>query len=210
MKPAVAMRLALLSFAAMLFLPGLQGIAKYRALPLPYLKSGASKDAGPQISFAYKQYDKNDCKTYLGRGQIIDRSFQPIQLLIKNNTNRTLEISLDTFSFPCISFLQVADEVYFNTRKRLILWGVGAVFVPILLVPFILEAVESPRANSTLETDYAKKALQNQEIEPYGTINAVIFVHRAQYTSSFSFVLTDPCTNQRFELSTEQPILRFE
>ena len=171
MKSAVAMRLALFSLATILTIPNLIAIAKYRALPLAYLKNGASKDTGPQISFVCKQFDKNDCKRYLGRAQIIDRGFQPIQIQIKNNTNRTLEISLDKFSFPCISFLEVADEVYFNTRKRLILWGIGMLFIPILVIPFILEAVESPRANSMLELDYAKKALQNQEIQPFGTVN---------------------------------------
>ncbi len=205
MQLKVTLGFALLALASLISSFELQGIARYRAMPLCHLKNNASKDTAPQISFVFRKFDQNDCKKYLGRTQIIKRCYQPIQIQIRNNTDKLLEFSLDTFSFPCISYLDVAKEVYFNTGLRLFLWGVGTVIVPILIVPFIIEAVESPRANAALEDDYACKSLFNQVIEPYGTINGIIFVETNQFDPNFSFILSDQTSNQKFELSTMHP-----
>lgn len=119
-----------------------------------------------------------------------------------NNTDRSFKFSLTDFSFPCVSYDQVANEVEFNTTKRVTLWGIGAFFIFPLIIPAIMEAVESPKANQQLYTDFAKKSLTDQIIAPYETINGLIFVASEHFDLNFSFTVTDKINNKKFKLST--------
>lgn len=109
---------------------------------------------------------------------------------------------------PCISPYDVIGDVRFNTGLRLCLWGVGTIFIFIgAIVPFVLEAIESPKANRRLEADYGGKSMKAQVIEPQGTLEGILFVAREQFNANFSFFLTDGASNQKYELSTSLPML---
>lgn len=173
-------------------------IARYKAIPLRHLQNNAIADGA--ISFVYKKFNEADCKKYLGRRHIINKGFLPIQIQITNNTDRSFLFSLNNFSFPCVSYLNVIEHIYFNTALRLWLWGLGSLVIPILIIPFILEAIESPRANERLENDYANKCLNIQKIKPYNTINGLIFVPIEYFNENFSFNLIDLNNNEKLTL----------
>jgi hypothetical protein len=104
-------------------------IAHYRAIPLENLIDNAANLSKNGVTFQYKFFSKSDCKKYLGRKQVWDRGFRPIQIQIFNNTDKYLNLCTKNFSFPCIPFNQVADEVYFDTYLRILNWynvGIGS------------------------------------------------------------------------------------
>lgn len=178
----------------------LSGIAHYKAIPLDHLITKNSEDSN--LFFEYKVFNKSDCKKYLGRKEVSDRGYQPIQIQITNNTDKSFKFSLNDFSFPCVSCDEVADKVEFNTTKRLVAWGVPAFFIWPLIIPFIIEAVESPKANEQLHADFSKKSLRDQIIEPNSSINGLIFVTKEHFNSSFSFSIANTKNNTQFKLST--------
>lgn len=208
LKSNIIIRLSLILITAVtLFSPQLHGIARYKAIPLNYLHDSTARKAEPcpQISFAFRKFNRSDCKKYLGRRQIINRGYQPIQIQVTNNTDRFLIFSPDNFSFPCVSFLDVVQRVHFNTSLRLVCWGIGSFFIWPLVIPFAIEAIESPRANERLELDYSNKSLGCQVIEPYGAINGLIFVPAKNFTRNFSFTLIDQQNNEKITLATINP-----
>lgn len=192
--------------AALMTFSQTQSIARYQAQPLCRLKSPETQKSS-QLSFNYLIFDKNDCKKYLGRKQIIDRGYQPIQIQIINNTCHSLQFSPENVSLPCISFHDVIEDVRFNTGLRLCLWGVGTLVIFFLIVPFVLDAIESPKANELLDADYQCKTVGTQVIEPQSTLEGILFVPSEQFNGDFSFFLTNKSGNQRYELSTAQPVL---
>lgn len=179
--------------------PTLFGIAHYRAIPLTHILDEPKESC---ISFSYRIFNKTDCRKYLGRQQIIAKGYQPIQIQLTNNSNRTLVLSPNNFSIPCKSYDLVADQVYFNTTGRLIGWAIGSLFIWPLIVVFILEAIESPKANEQLNADFLQKSLSNQIIAPFSSINGLIFVSTKQFNPLFSFTVTDVKTHESFTLST--------
>ncbi|MDR3646967.1 MAG: hypothetical protein P4L22_05510 [Candidatus Babeliales bacterium] len=199
----------LIVFAISLFLANnfseLSGIAHYKSIPLDYITTKNLDDESNKensISFEYKIFNKYDCKKYLGREAVIKNGYCPIQIKLTNNSNRYLRFSLADFSFPCVAYHEVADKVEFSTAKRLVGWGIGTLFIPFLIIPFIIEAVESPKANHRLEEDFARKALTDQVLRPNDSVNGVIFVAKQHFTPSFSFTLSDEKNGNKYKLST--------
>ena len=205
-------------------------IAHYRAIPLENLIDNDASLSKNSITFKYKIFSKADCRKYLGRKQVWDRGFRPIQIHIFNNTDKCLNLCTKNFSFPCIPFNQVADKVYFNTPRRILGWSAFGIFSSAIaelklsplcifgivspmtfsailaastiaiFTPLALDCFKSPKANKLLSQDYCSKALIDQVIEPGCTANGVIFVSRKQFDTNFSLILNDVASNEQFKL----------
>jgi hypothetical protein len=176
----------------------------YKAKPLDQL--AIVTDTAQCISFNHRIFNQNDCKRYLGRDKVLSRGYQPIQIAFTNNSNKHLMLSLSNFSVPCIPADIVAENLYFNTVNRVVGWSLGALFFWPLIIPAIIEGVESPKANNNLEKDYYSKALTNQIVKPYSSVEGLIFVPVNSYYRDFSYSVTDSKNNQKFLLTTSCPI----
>jgi hypothetical protein len=205
-------------------------IAHYRAIPLENLIDNAANLSKNGVTFQYKFFSKSDCKKYLGRKQVWDRGFRPIQIQIFNNTDKCLNLCTKNFSFPCIPFNQVADKVYFDTPRRILGWSAFGYFsggftygwlCPLLFfwhftpitctaflaastiavfTPLALDCFKSPKANKLLSDDYASKAIIDQIIHPRSTVNGIVFVPKNHFNSNFSLILNDVASNEQFKL----------
>jgi hypothetical protein len=175
-------------------------IAHYRAIPLENLIDNAVKLSKNGVTFKYKFFSKSDCKKYLGRKQVWDRGFRPIQIHIFNNTDKCLNLCTKNFSFPCIPLDQLINYVGFKTGTRLFAWGISGLFFWPLFIPFIFDAVESPKSNSQLQEDYYYKTLFDQIIQPRSAVNGIVFVAKKHFKSDFSLILNDVASNEQFKL----------
>ena len=192
------------------FASQISAIASYKAIALPHLGNDVTSDKEQSVTFNYKIFDKKDCKKYLGRSKILCRGYQPIQIKITNNTDRYLKFSLNQFSFPCVSYEEVVDNVQFNTSSRIFGWGIGSIFFLPFIIPAIIEAVKCPKANQILCMDFAKKALVNQIIKPYSSINGLVFTAVDHFDPEFSFVINDNESDERLKLSTTDKYLTLD
>ena len=175
-------------------------IAHYRAIPLENLIDNAANLSKNGVTFQYKIFSKSDCRKYLGRKQVWDRGFRPIQIHIFNNTDKCLNLCTKNFSFPCIPLDQLIQYVGFKTGSRLCAWGIPGLFFWPLLIPFVFEAFESPKSNSRLQEDYYYKTLFDQIIQPRCSVNGIVFVAKKHFKSDFSLILNDVATNEQFKL----------
>ncbi len=186
----------------------LTAIAKYKALQLKELKNTSQPTTGSYISFAFKQFTKADCHKYLGRNTILSKGIQPVQIQFTNNSEYSYILSADSFSFPCIPYQEVAECVSFNTAKRLTLWGIGTLFIWPLVIPFVIEAIESPKANERLETDFQNKSLDFTVVGPHQTVNKLVFVEKSEFSEHFSFSVVNMKNNEKLAVSTISPLIK--
>jgi len=207
MKPTITSKnlivLSCIGFSLLL----LAGCAGYKARPLKRLLNlSNSESKESSLVFDFYVFTKNDCKNYLDR-DVISKGYQPIQIALANNSNRRLRLSMDSFSMPIIDAEEVAQKVHTSTVKRAASYGVGALFIPILIIPAVVDGVGSSQANQKLDLDFDQKAMHDRIIEPYTTINGIIFTSVEGFKQEFSFSVFDAETNERFVLSTSKPKL---
>lgn len=186
----------------MLALLGLAGCARYQARPLARIAPQAQM-LSPEhsVSFSHRVFSKRDCKRYLDR-DVIAKGYQPVHISLRNNTDHALAFSLASVSVPCAYAEEVAQQVYTSTVNRAVGYGVASIFFWPLLIPAVVDSVGSSQANEKLDRDFMRKALHDQTIAPFSTINGLIFVPTESFTPFFSITLTDTTNNKPVVLNT--------
>lgn len=129
MKKYTKLFTALLAVSSLLLLAG---CAHYKASRLPNLAEhtySSETAKNKNVTLNHKVFDKADCKTYLGSKNILKKGYQPIQLTIMNNTDRTYTYSTTSLNLPTVPSKIVAQKVKFSTTGRILGYGAaGSVF----------------------------------------------------------------------------------
>lgn len=60
-----------------------------------------------EIVVAAKAFDKSDCQKYLGR-DLLGKGYQPIQIIIKNHTNKAIVFSPDQLNLPTVQLVKLS------------------------------------------------------------------------------------------------------
>ena len=149
------------------------------------------------IIVAGKIFNDSDCIKYLGR-PIRDYGYQPIQLIIKNKTDKSIIFSLDQVSLPCEKVEKIAQMGHTATALRVTTYGVLALFSSALfIIPAVVDGFASYNANSSLDSDYYDKALKSKTIiKPNKKINGIIFVPMGTDLESFHVNLHEEDSNK--------------
>jgi hypothetical protein len=174
----------------------LTGCASYRAASLDHLSSNSvqSSTLSSDIVVSAKAFDTLDCKRYLDR-DVIREGYQPVQLFIHNNSNKSYEFSLDRISLPYAPPEFVARTVHTSTAGRICAYGIPGLIVPFafpLIIPAVVDGIKSSEANEALDMDFYAKSVKNSQIvAPHSYFNKLIFVDRNEYQPSFSLTLID-------------------
>ena len=177
------MKKSLVSTTVLLAL--LCGCASYNAASLNTLSTDIvkSSDSNDNLMVVAKAFDKRDCKTYLDR-DVIGKGYQPVQLLIQNDSAKNYSFSLSGISLTCARPEEVARKVHTSTVGRavgygaasLIFWplaipavvGITASYVATsliiwpLAIPAIVDGVKSSNANEALDKDFLAKTARDQ------------------------------------------------
>jgi hypothetical protein len=155
------------------------------------------------IKVAAKAFNEADCKKYLDRN-LLDKGYQPVQIIIKNNSNKTLIFSPDQVSLPCAQIDQITAMVHTSTAGRVVGYSAAALLASgLFVIPAIVDGVKSSNANKALDADYHKKAAKRQAISPNSKMNALIFVPSGKYTNSFKIALNEEDSNNVHKLSVK-------
>jgi len=197
----------IISFLALL---GLAGCANYQARPLNRLTPVIPPNVQEQfLSFSYHIFSQSDCLKYLDR-DVLSKGYQPIHIAVTNHSSRSFYLSLGNFSFPCASALEVAQRVHTSTTKRVVGYGVLGLFIWPFMIPAIVDGIGSQEANQQLNMDFSKKALEDQSISPFSTINGLIFVPVEHFNQNFSFALIDQENHDRFVMTPARPRVKIK
>ncbi len=192
----------LLSIVALV---GLSGCARYKVHPLPRLKPTQSSFINTKsVHMAYHVFTAKDCKTYLDRN-VIAQGYQPIHITITNSSNHSMQFSLKNFSLPTVPVKKVAKQVHTNTGGRAAVYGFAALFMWPFAIPAIVDGIGSAEANEKLNADFKEKALRDQMLDPFETINGLVFVPVESFDSNFKIALTESKTAKPIVLSADKP-----
>lgn len=177
----------------------LSGCASYNAAPLNTLSSEAvhsvSSDKSSDIFITAKAYDKRDCKRYLDR-DVIAKGYQPVQLYIQNNSDRSYSFSLSRIDLAYARQEEVAGKVHTSTVGRILGYGIpGVVVLWPLVIPAVVDGIKSSEANDALDYDFSAKTARDQTIIPYSHFNKIIFVPVSDFQQSFNITLIDQESN---------------
>ncbi|NGX48088.1 MAG: hypothetical protein K1000chlam3_01477 [Chlamydiae bacterium] len=181
----------------------LTGCASYNASALTNLSPDLimnSSSKSSDLGIAAKAFSKADCKRYLDR-DVMSKGYQPVQLFIQNNTEKSFSFALNRISLPHAGPEEVAEKVHTSTAGRAAGYGAGSLVFWPLLVPAVVESIKSSQANEALDNDFFTKSAKDQVLQPYSYINTLIFVPSSGYTNSFTVSLIDLETNKPVILS---------
>jgi hypothetical protein len=180
--------------------------ANYKAQSLSNITvdSTAFYEKKEGITVSCKAFTPQDCKRYLDR-DVIAKGIQPIQISIDNDSKHILMFSKSNISIPCADTDYVANKVHTSTVGRSTAYGVGAIIFWPLAIPAIVDGVKSSDANDQLDNDFAGKASRDQIIQPYGTLNGLIFVPVESYQESFTLTLVDRETKEPIVFALNAP-----
>lgn len=152
----------------------------------------------------YKIFNKKDCKKYLNSKDILKKGYQPIQIIVTNNSKHDISISIDDFSFPCISAHEVANELHRNGATRGAGFGAGAFFCPILLIPACVQGCGANQFNNDMDRDFVKKSLKDQVVLVNKTANGIIFIEEDDFTQDFTLTVQDQVTKKSLILIPQE------
>lgn len=180
------------------------GCASYNAAPLSVIQENVIQKEGVTVSG--KLLNKLECKTYFDRN-IIGKGYQPIQIAVSNNSDKTYVLRRSSIDLPLASAEWIAGLVHTSTIGRALGYGVGGVFIPLLFIPAVVDGFSSAEANKRLDTDFHAKALADVHmIPPHVTLNKVIFVPMNQRKEQFVVQLTDAATQDVLNLEVRTPV----
>lgn len=199
----------LLSLAVVSALLMLSGCAHYKARPLKKLNTTyvPQSEKGEFLALNYKVFSVNDCNVYLDRN-ILMHGYQPLQIEITNHTARSFYISENSFNVSCAPLGMITKLVHTNTVGRAVGYGVTGLFIPIFLIPAIVDGIGSSEANKALDADYEHKALYDKTISKFSSVNGLIFIPKNEFTPHFTVTVASMETDEAFTLSPMNPYIK--
>ena len=69
------------------------------------------------LQMVTKVFTEDDCIKYLDR-DVIEKGYQPVQIMIKNKSSKAFYVSPDRIDMPLAAVAQVARSVHTSTAKR--------------------------------------------------------------------------------------------
>ncbi|HSW85975.1 MAG TPA: hypothetical protein VLG49_00585 [Rhabdochlamydiaceae bacterium] len=170
------------------------GCASYSAASLNSLSSelmlSPTYGTNNNVFVTAKAFTKADCKKYLDR-DVLKKGYQPIQLYIQNNSDKSYSFSLDRISLSCARPEEVSEKVHTSTVGRAAGYGAASLILWPLAIPAVIDGVKSSQANEALDNDFSSKAARDQIIFPHSHFNKLLFVPVNEYQSSFTVTLID-------------------
>ncbi len=207
----VFMKLKNLAFysISMVVLLGTSGCAHYRTQPLKRLVTHTTDKNVKSVSFAYHEFNTNDCKRFFDRN-VLAKGYQPIHIAINNNSSRCLNLFKENFSLQCISADEIAHKVHTNTTARVLAYGIPGLFIWPLLIPAVVDGMGSSESNKKLDEDFSRKELSDQVIAPCSKVNGIVFVPTEKFEHDFTITLVDANTQEKFTLSPSKPSVKIQ
>lgn len=166
----------------------LVGCAQHKSLTLQSFKQDLNIHSfqEPNVHISWKFFDREDCNTSFGRN-ILSKRLVPVQIRIRNNSNDLMYVSSENFS---ISLVSPDTKMHSPNDGEIIAWGIGGIITWPLLIPTTYDdEIASHKASSFLHTDYQSKTFKKHTIQPYKTLERIIFFPKEKIHQSIKTFL---------------------
>ena len=174
----------------------LVGCAKYDTRPLH--RSTGLETTKDGVSISANLLNSNDCRHYFSR-DAIRKGYQPILLTIRNASNKAYSLDANDISLNLHHRESVAKNLHVNTTKRILTWGIGALFLWPFIIPAAIDGSKSCAANKELDKDFEQRVIGRNSrvtIRPMSTMNKLMFIAPADLRREFDLNLIDRSEKQ--------------
>jgi len=174
----------------------ISGCAKYRPHALEIPKTIAQEQQ--ELEVTAQALTEKECRKIFSR-RILNKQYQPIQLVIKNKSKHTYILDAANIELQIEPTDLVAQQLKLNTAGRVISWAVGGLFLWPLYISAIVEGCRSHDANMRLSRDFSHRTISDDArifIHPNSMINKVFFVTDENYRHRFNLHLFNKETDE--------------
>jgi len=127
------------------------------------------------LNIQAKALSRDDSKKLLGF-DLQHKGILPVQFTIQNNSPNAYWISMTSIDLEWIDHKKVASTVRKSSFSRSIGFRIfGFMFWP-MMIPGAIDSIHTFRSNKSMMRDYEAKAVKNEIIPVYSTINRILFV----------------------------------
>jgi len=165
------------------------GCAKYKSQPLPKLQAIVEEKKDVEVSA--QALTERECRKAFSR-RILNKGYQPIQLIIKNKSRYTYILDAANIELQLEPTQLVAKQLHLNTAGRVVSWAAAGLFIWPFYIAAAVEGCRSSDANRELNHDFAQRTISDESriyIHPGSMINKVIFVTTDNFRNKFNLRL---------------------
>ena len=182
----------------LLLLAILPNCARYNPKELIRPKNSNSKINKDGLVASKKVLTENECKKYFNR-KLLARGFQPVQLFIKNKTNKTYTLKAEDINAELIPVKRVSRKMHRNVG-----WKATKYFIIGGPIWAALEGYSSHEVNGKINSDLEERAIEENskfKIKPNRILNKVFFVRKSKSIEDFNIKLIDSETKEKITLN---------
>ena len=92
---------------------------------------------------------------------------------------------------------EVAQKAHRSTVGRAAGYGVAGIFIWPLLIPAVVDGAKSSKSNTQMDIDFAAKGIQDSVIQPFTTIDGVIFVPTSEFKTNLTINIVNKETQEK-------------
>ncbi len=167
----------------------------YNPLDIIHLKSNTPKqkffdEAHKGIDIEVLLYTKEDCEKYLSK-DLLKKGFQPIQVIIHNNTANTYSICPSSIDMKTATAKEVITKIKIGTIPKKVGYSVAGFFLWPVSVFSTIESLVHAKSLKQLESGINAKLVRDGVIEPYTTTARIILVQKEELKKEFDIHLID-------------------
>ena len=158
----------------------------------PFVGALAEPFTDEGVHIRAKAYTAMESENYLNR-DLIKKGYQPIQVTIQNNTQKTYFLSDQGIDLQTASSKAVASKVMRASIPRSIAYKVAGFFFWPFIIPGTIDTIKTFHSHAKMKKDYYAKSIKAEEetLAPYSLVNRVIFVKVGESTESFTLYLRE-------------------
>ncbi len=143
-----------------------------------------------KITVAAHVLDGEESKKAFGH-DIPSRGIYPLQLSIQNNTSESYSLCASSVDLPRVAPSKVAWKISKSALPRAIAYKIASFFFWPLMIPSTIDGIRVMSHHNKIKRDMNAKAMKDEVIAPYSTLNRVLFVKKSEFKPSFKVTLID-------------------
>lgn len=177
------------------------GCASYRfgRLPSPYIVDQPNAATQENVSVAVKFLNPTEALATFDC-EMNKRNISPVFIVIENKSNNTYgfrKAEVDSSFLPCE---ESAKKCARSTMGRVTTYGILGLFVItwIIFLPMAIgEAINCPRINAQMKSDYCSNEIADATIGPGRSLSGVMYVAPFKSGEAFNITLTNKETGAK-------------
>lgn len=175
-------------FLGLILILILPNCAKYKSTKLNPPQAPTYEKSDLVVS--KKILTETEAQNIFGGRKLWDRGYVPIQVYVRNKSNKTYYLNPNDIEIPLESSSHVARKLHRNVG-----WKSAKYFLIGGPLWAAIEGYSSYEANDAINEDFNEKTVRldrTLKVRPYGIVNKVMFVSKDNFVDNFKMSLIDP------------------